>query len=201
MSQSPSVFSVASTAELGIREFVLTEDRWQHIMLGHRDLRSVCAMVVQAVVEKPTHIHTSTYDFKRLQFISQNITMGSGRPMLVIIEREGDIGKVITATPKGRVNGQLIWDSATGLHASYDKSADILYVSRGSAREAYAEDSEEDERLWFRYYDDDNSPAGMTIFQFGVRPNVEKQAIIKQISEFLNVSVVEVEGRVGRFSK
>ena len=105
----------------------------------------------------------------------------------VVIELEGAAGKVIIATPKKTITGQIVWDESSGLYASYDNISDVFYVSIGDAREAYADDSEWDERVWLRYFSDNDAPAGATVFDLKKMHEDERILTINNIAKFLSI--------------
>jgi len=192
------VFSVASSGELGVIEYYLTEERYNHIVFGHRDLRNIIKMGVEETVRNPTHVHRSTYDLNRYQFVSYNVQTRGGHPMDVIIEIKDTLGEIITASPKKTIQGLIVWDKATGLYVSYDGGADVLYVSSGDARTAYSTDDTEDARIWLSFRDEDDSAAGVTVFQAADIWREKRQQLTTQISTFLGASPADVERRITR---
>jgi hypothetical protein len=199
MSGTEVVFSVTSSVELGVINYYLTEERCNHIVLGHRDLRNIIRTVVEETVRNPTHVHRSNYDVNRYQFVSYNVKTPGGHPMDVIIEIKDTLGEIITASPKKTIQGVIVWDQATGLYVSYDVGADVLYVSSGDARTAYATDDTDDARIWLRFRDEDDSAAGVTVFQAVNIWREKRQQLTTQISTFLGASQDDVERRITRF--
>src|SRR5215207_413930 len=99
MRRNDKLFSVASSADLGMTAIYLDSVGASHIELGHRDLRSFY-MGIEHVVKEPTAVHLDKSRNDRFLFMSQNVVTGGGRPVVVVVERERDQGKIITATPK-----------------------------------------------------------------------------------------------------
>jgi uncharacterized protein YuzE len=193
------IFRVTSTADLGLQSYYLDESGFHHIITGHRDLRNVILTAVQNTVEEPTHVYRSTYDVRRYQFFSTNNTTSNGHSMNVIIQVEGVIGRVVTASPKTRVKGELVWDTVTGLYASFDKQSDILYISIGGSGTSFADDDPKDERIWLRYFEDNKSPSGVTIFDASTLWQEDPNRLMAHVSDFLDVSKSELEDRVTKF--
>ncbi len=196
MAKSDLIFSVVSRADLGLERYFLDEEGYYHILLGHRDLKNVVIMGIEETVKSPTHVYKSTYDNKQYQFVSHEVVTARGHPMNVIIQVEGESGRVITATPKKKISGDIIWDAETGLYVSYDNRSDVLYFSHGDSRPSYADDEEDDGRVWLRFHEDDESPAGVTIFQAASIWNEQKDKLTARISEFLQVQPTDVVARV-----
>lgn len=194
-SDPPIVFAVKSSADLAIQEYYLDDAQRQHILLGHRGL--VSAMVaIQSTVEQPTHIYRSDQEANRLLFISHGVVTGKGHPMKVIIEREGDRGKVITATWSGGARDeQLVWDSSGTIYSNYDDGHDVLYLSRGPVATEYAEDDAVFDEVWLRKNEENDTPQGVTVF--GIRDySVEgRTALFAHIAKFLGVPKDEIELR------
>ncbi len=191
------VFSTVSNVDFGIGEIILTTNRADHIAIGHRDIASMPMTLLKSAIEQTTHVMWGNTE-GRIVYISQNVTRGKGRPMAVVVERveaaTGTTGKVITASwYDGPPTKFVIWDSNVGFFATLDESADILYVSRGPALDAYAVEDNEDRTIWYRYADLDNSHVGVTIFAAS-RKTLEALAAIA--SKFLNTSTEQMRGRL-----
>jgi hypothetical protein len=197
MSVAPYVFSVASNADFGVTQYYLDEEGYRHIMLGHRDFRNFTTGI-EEIVQNPIHVYRSNYDIRRLQFVSQNVVTGGGFLINVVIEIQPPLGRVITATPKGKIKGEIVWDSTFGLYASYDKRSDVLYLSHGDSRPAYAVDDKENERIWLRLNEDDDSPAGVTVFDVAKMSLEERRQLAAKAAAFLHVAPDEVSARIDR---
>lgn len=194
MSGSTEVFSVVSSADLGIGRYYLDEDGLQHILLGHRDLRSFVTGIEEAV-KSPTHVYRSAYSSTRYQFVSHGVLSAHGHPMNVVVEHELQAGRVITASPKNKISGELIWKSDSGVYASYDSRSDVLYFSHGSSRPAYASDDNGNDRVWLRFFEDDDSPAGLTFFDASKVDPPTRSLLISQTASFLRLEKSEIEDR------
>jgi uncharacterized protein YuzE len=193
---SQHIFSVSSAADLGVRRYYLDEIGLQHILIGHRDLRSFTTGIEEAV-KNPTHVYRSAYHSKRFQFVSTGVVTSRGHPMNVIIELDTDSGRVVTATFKKKINGAVVWDQKSGLYASYDGASDVLYFSCGDARVSYAEDDEEDERIWLRRHEDDDTPSGITVFDAENLLKTKRSYLTNKVAGFLMADIAEVERRLG----
>lgn len=194
------VFSVTSAIDLGVNSYVLDGRGYQHIVDGHRELRNFVAGI-QDAVETPTHVYKSAYNNRRYQFASRNVTISNGAFMNVIVEINGVQGKVITASPKKSITGTIIWDRETGFYSSYDRDSDIMYMSIGEARDAYADDSGWNERVWFRYFCDDDSPAGVTIFDVKRMEDAHMARVMREAASFLGIDQSDVERRINQALK
>jgi uncharacterized protein YuzE len=195
MSERPPVFVVQSKADLGIKQYILDEEGYSHILCGHRDLRSFVTGI-KDTVENPTHVYRSNYHLKRFQFVSNSVTSAGGKPMNVIIEIGETQARVITASPRERTTGNIVWDDTSGLYASYDRQSDILYFSKGDSRSEYATDHADDERIWLRKYDHDDTPAGITVFDAAQLAQTKRQWLAHEISRYLNVSLADIGQRL-----
>jgi len=195
MNDQPHVFSVVSKADLGLKEYILDAEGFGHIMLGHRDLRCFVSGI-QETVENPTHVYRSSYNIKRFQFVSYNVLSKSGHPMNVVIEAADLHGRVVTATPKNSISGNIVWDAETGIYASYDRRSDILYFSSGDSRPSYAIDDVQNERIWLRRHEDDDTPAGITIFDASATVKGDKDRLTVLVASFLKVSPGDVALRL-----
>jgi hypothetical protein len=190
------IFKVRSKADVAMDEIYLDESGYHHLVMGHRDLRSVIQLGVQATVAAPTQVYTSKTSLTRLIFASENVTTKGGRPMGVVVERENAHGRVVTATPMNdRTYGRLVWESASALQSMYDSQNDLLYLSTATADEAFAEESD-DPHLWFRRSDDDERPIGATVFDLRSYWRDRTGALIKMVAGFLRVMEIEVQVRV-----
>jgi hypothetical protein len=192
---SGTIFSVRSNVDLGITEYYLNEDGYHHMLLGHRDLKNIIIMGIEETIKNPTHIYRSKYDVKRYQFVSYNVVTQKGHPMNVIVEMERPLARVITASPKNSISGMIVWDQTTGLYVSYDKNSDVLYISHEDARADYAND-DEDPIIWFRFHEDDESPAGVTVFQAATMWAKQQPDLTNRISTFLHIQPQDVEQRI-----
>ena len=189
------VFTTQSDADLGMSDIYLNDAQYRHMILGHRDLRSVVIMGIQQTIENPTHVYLSKSAGGRFVFRSDHVQTKSGKAMAVVVERDQDRGKVITATPHMNTGGQLVWESSGSLYSIYDKDGDLFYVSKGAARDAYAVESDE-ECLWFRLADADNAPLGATVFDLRKRWSSRIPELSKLVADFLNVLPTEISLRV-----
>jgi len=196
MADGDIIFSVSSVADIGLDNYYLNESGYYHIILGHRDLRNIILTGVKETIENPTHVHRSSYNLKRFQFLSYKVVSAGGHPLNVIVEAENTSGKIITASPKAKISGPMVWDKETGIYASYDRKSDVLYISHGSSDPAYADDDPTDDRIWLRFFEGDNSPAGMTIFEAYNMWSADGDKLAKRVSEFLGVHSNTVKTRV-----
>ena len=196
MSDLDKLLQIVSIADLGVSEYYLDESGYNHIRLGHRDLGGFLLTGIKETVSNPTHIYKSSYDISRYQFVSYDVQSKRGHPMSVVVQLEGELGRIITASPKNKVNGQIVWDQKTGLYASYDDRSDVLYVSCGDARDAYAGDEDENGRIWFRFHEDDDSPAGITVFQAAAIWAQNGDALTSRVAGFLSIPQADVRRRM-----
>lgn len=193
---SPIIFSVASVADLALRSYFLDDRQRQHILLGHRGLQSSIS-AIQTAVEGPTQVYRSKSDDNRLVFVSQNVVIGKGRPMKVIIERVGEEGKIITATWSGGTGSeQLIWDASGAIYTNYDDKHDVFYISKGKTAIEYAEDDTKFE-MWMRKNEEDDSPQGVTVFGLRKVPKENREELFQRIAIFLGVTKDEIGLRAG----
>jgi hypothetical protein len=132
----------------------------------------------------------------RFLFRSDDVQSKGGKAMVVVVERHAERGKIITASPRLNAKGQLIWESSGSIYSNYDEDADLLYISKGTAREAYVVDSDEDDRIWYRAAEEDDSPIGVTIFDLRRYWRQRVHELVQLISSFLNVPSAEIEGRI-----
>lgn len=189
------VFKVTTSAKLHFNSIFLTEVGAEHIRSGHRDVALALHSVVKSTVENPTHVYSDKIDFNRYIFVSENITQGMS-PMIVIVERLGDDGKIITATPKRGKRTGILWDSDANLVTSIDRESDIFYISRGDIVPSYAIDDEDDPCIWRRYAEATDTPVGLTIFKASKNFAERSAAIIKLISDFIGINESQIETRV-----
>lgn len=191
-----SIFTVTSTVDLAMTDIYLSDIAHAHILAGHRDLRSMMVLGVQATVEKSTAVYMSSKVPNRFLFKSDEVKSKGGNPMVVVVERHAEKGKIITASPRPNTKGQLIWESSGSIYSNYDDNADLLYISKGTARDADVIDSDEDDRIWYRAAEEDNSPVGVTIFDLRGHWRERVQELAGMVSRFLNVPSAEKDGRI-----
>jgi hypothetical protein len=149
---------------------------------------------IQAAVTEPTHIYASSVSGRYL-FASQDVQSRAGHPMSVVVVRENERGKILTASIRAHHSEPLVYSSANSVYSNFDKDADIFYLSKGQAREAYAEDFSDDERLWLRRAEDDGAPIGITAFDFRSHWGTKIDVLINAVSRFLGILPSEVEVR------
>lgn len=82
------------------------------------------------------------------------------------------------------------------LYSSYDKGADLLYISIGSPRDAYATETDDDDPIWYRVADEDDAPVGVTIFELRRYWATRITELVDKVGAFLGVLPEQVEIRV-----
>ena len=118
--------------------------------------------------------------------------------MKVIVERENDQGKIITATWSGNTfTEQLIWESSGTLYTNYDKKHDVFYISKGATTVEYSEDDPEFDALWLRKNEENDSPQGVTIFGLRKIPQHNRDRLFERIAAFLGVTKDDIGLRAG----
>lgn len=191
------IFEARSPADLGFTNIILTAERADHISTGHRDLGMLPNHLIRAAIEETTQVYDS-HTAGRYEFLSNNVRTRGGRPAVVIVEREKEAGKIITASWKDKVNRPVIWDSDIELYSNFDPESDILYVSRGPAVVSYAVEDETNPDFWFKYSDDDESHTGVTVFNAREYARVRRNILVQRISEFIGLADTQVAGRIDR---
>jgi hypothetical protein len=191
------IFEARSPADLGFTNIVLTAERADHISTGHRDLGMLPNQLIRAAIEGTTQVYDS-HIAGRYEFLSNNVRTRGGRPAVVIVEREKEAGKIITASWKDKVNKPIIWDSDNELYSNFDSDSDVLYVSRGPAVVSYAVEDESDPDFWFRYSDDDASHTGVTVFNAQEHARTRRDRLVRRISEFIGLADTQIAGRIER---
>jgi hypothetical protein len=194
-STSIIVFQAISPADLGFTNVFLTDERADHISSGHRDIGALPNQLIRTAVEQPTHVYDS-HIAGRFQFMSANVSR-SGRPMVVIVERRQDVGEIITATWKDKINYPIIWEADSDLYANLDEGADILYVSKGPAIASYAVEDNHEPDIWYRFSDKDNSHTGVTVFRALDRSRrMGTGELARIIAAFLGISETQIRQRI-----
>lgn len=189
------VFVTKSTADFGFTEVYLTYGRRDHISLGHRDLAEFYLTIKEAV-ERTTHAVAGNQP-NRIVFYSTEVKNKSGkRPLAVVVERNSGRGEIITSTWKDKVKGRILWESTNGFYADFDEGADILYVSKGPATEAYAVEDDNDGDIWYRKSDIDDSPVGVTVFRARERELKNAGWIARVVSAFLGLTQEQISERI-----
>lgn len=201
---SDILWETGSTALVPFTKIYMDENQAEHIARGHREFANL-HLPIQEAIANPTRVyeavrsHPSDGAYKRLQFVSDNVRTASGRSFLMaVVERDQDgAGKVITATWKGSVAGSVFWEAESNVFTHYDKDHDIAYISRGTPREAYAEDDSEFPSIWLRRSDEDDTPLGVTVFEFSHFWSAQKEKLVEKIAAFMSLGKDDIKIRLG----
>jgi hypothetical protein len=165
-----------------------------HIQLGHRGLTNITQTGIKATVETPTRVYLSAESPNRFLFHSTDVQTKSGKPLMVVVERQAARGRVITASPHPKPQGQMLWESSGSIYSSYDPESDLFYLSKGAATDTYV--NAEEAHIWFRVADSDDTPLGVTVFDLKSFWRENKSDLISKISNFLMTAPKEIELRV-----
>jgi hypothetical protein len=193
---SNEIFSVDPPFDIAMNSIYMDEEGWRHLLLGHRELRSTPSLLSNTI-SQATSVHTGGIA-GRYYVRSTNVLSRGGKPMGVLIEREGERGRAFSASPADHLPGSVIWESSGSLYTSYDARSDVLYVSKGGAVSAYVKNEEDFDRIWMRVSEADDAPVGVTVFDMKGYWLSRKQELINRVSNFLRLLDTDIRYRIDR---
>jgi hypothetical protein len=103
---------------------VLTEERWQHIIQGHWELKGLLDVVLETV--RMGTRRQDAADPDKFRYSRRVRNLPHGYTHIIVIVRFKPNKFVVTAYPK-----RVRWNMDNQLSFLYDREADVLYVSKG----------------------------------------------------------------------
>jgi hypothetical protein len=191
---SNEIFSVSPPFDIAMNNIYMDEEGWRHLLLGHREFRSTPS-ILSNTISQATSVHTGGVA-GRFFVRSTNVLSRGGKPMGVLVERDGERGRAFSASPANHMPGSVVWESSGSLYTSYDSRSDVLYVSKGTTVSAYIKNEDDFDHIWLRVSEDDDEPVGVTVFDMKGYWLPRKQELINLVSNFLRLLDTDVGQRV-----
>jgi hypothetical protein len=87
-------------------------------------------------------------------------------------------------------------DDGKSVLTHYDAEGDVAYVSRGTMRENYSEDEDQEPSIWLRRADEDDTPVGVTILDYSTTWAGRTDELADKIASFLALTPSDVRTRL-----
>jgi len=186
---NPAIFSQVSACPIINGEITLFSNTWEmHIKSKHPEVADSLQQI-QNTIANPAYVAASrpgpgAVHADNVVLVSRESRIRSAT-LHVFVESPKTRPTVSSAMFLKSRHASVLWENPEDIRASYDRDADVLYVSKSEPVPALVE--EEDDGLLFRYALSDDQPCGVTVMSFHHLWHAHKAVLINRISEFLKV--------------
>lgn len=192
---NPEIFKIATKCSTVNGDVTLRHNTWKmHIKTGHPEVANALNDI-QGTVQDPHYVAHSLPGKEgssagNLVFVSKT---QNGRSALHVFVGTPTTNPVVATAFYARKSrhAQVVWRALEEVEASYDRDADILYISKNRAETALTE--EDDNGLLLRYSLTTDKPCGVTVRSFSAYWANHQDELASEVSNFLSVSSIKVE--------
>lgn len=174
---------------------MLRTNTWNlHIKTNHPEVSNELP-AIKGTVENPSYVAHSLPGKNgnlagNLVFVGQPIE-GRKSSLHVFVESPALNPTITTAFFARRpTHAQVVWRAVEDVQASYDRDADMLYVSKNGPSHAVSEENEKG--LLLRYTMDTDTPCGVTVISFRSSWQLHQDELAQDVSAFLDIPFARV---------
>jgi uncharacterized protein YuzE len=193
------VFSQVSMCPLINGAVDLKTNTWElHIKARHPEMAN-SLQNIQNTVLQPDYVAKSRpgpdeKHAENIVLVNTNVRIRASS-LHVFVESPRTKPTISTAMYLKSRHAEIIWENTSlEVSVSYDKDADVLYISKASPVAALTE--EQDDGLLFRYSIEDDLPCGVTVMSFQNLWGQHRKELADRVSSFLNVPKDQTEKAV-----